>query len=344
MPIQGPLHELGLTDLLQLIHLSRKTGTLSVRSARSSLTAELEIDRGAVVGARAPGEAPRLGQLLVRTGRATPRQVERALAEQRLAPGRRLGAILVESQGVPRDEVESQLRFQVEETVFDLMRWTEGDFHFEESPVEDPGPVPLRVSTEALLLESLRRMDEWSTFSDAPPDTDLIPGLVEAEPGDAPVLDLQPAEWEVLAAVDGERSLRAIAHQLGRAEFEVAKAVFALVSAGVVDLGHRRPSHAITPPTPAERDLHQGQQEMRRGDWKRAVDAFESAVRRDPLLAGAYYSLGMAALRTGDLARAGAALDTYLRLAGAANGKRDRAERAATLVAELRKLLEEEVG
>src|SRR5688500_5598535 len=137
MPIQGPLHELGLTDLLQLIHLSRKTGTLTVRAARASLSGELEFDRGALVGARAPGEAPRLGQLLIKAGKAAPRQVERALAEQRLSPSRRLGAILVESQGIPREEVEKQLRFQVEETVFDLMRWSEGDFHFEESPVED---------------------------------------------------------------------------------------------------------------------------------------------------------------------------------------------------------------
>ena len=343
MPIQGPLHELGLTDLLQLIHLSRKTGTLTVRSARSSLTAELEFERGAVVGARAPGEAPRLGQLLMRAGQVTPRQLERALAEQRLGSGRRLGAILVESEGVAAEEVERQLRFQVEETVFDLVRWSEGEFHFEEGAVEDHGPVVLRLPTEGLLLESLRRMDEWSAFSDAPPDTDLVPGLVEAEHADAPALDLQPAEWEVLAAVDGERSLRAIAHQLGRAEFEVAKAVFALVSAGVVDLRHRRPTYGAAPPSPAEQELHRGEQEMRRGEWKRAVEAFESAVRHDPLLAGAYYSLGMAAPRTGDLGLAATALGTYLRLADPATGKRDRAERAAALVGELTKLLAEEM-
>jgi hypothetical protein len=380
MPIQGPLHELGLTDLLQLIHLSRKTGTLTVRGGRSGSSAELEFDRGVVVGARPPEGAPRLGQLLVTAGKAAQRQVERALATQRAAPARRLGAILVESQGVSADEVERQLRFQVEETVFDLIRWTEGDFHFEESPVGDPGPIPLRVSTEGLLLEALRRMDEWSALSDAPPDTDLIPGLVEGDRGSGPVLALQPAEWEVLAAVDGERTLRAIAHQLGRAEFDVAKAVFSLVGAGVVDLRHRRPAAAPTaaaaPPRPrspeaeiqdqlragrldeAERrldellrsdpersELHalRGELQGRRGEWARAVESLETAVRHDPLLGSAYYALGMAALRAGDLARAGKALETFLRLPGPANGKRDRAARANALVAELQRLFQEEV-
>ena len=73
------------------------------------------------------------------------------------------------------------------------------------------------------------------------------------------------------------------------------------------------------------------------------MEALESAVRHDPLLAGAYYSLGMAALRAGDLTRAGSALDTYLRLAGSTNGKRERAERAVALVAELRRLFDEEM-
>src|SRR5207247_298436 len=49
-------------------------------------------------------------------------------------------------------------------------------------------------------------------------------------------LDLLPPEWEVLAAVDGQRDVRAIARELGRSEFDVAKTLFGLESAGVVVL------------------------------------------------------------------------------------------------------------
>jgi tetratricopeptide (TPR) repeat protein len=48
-----------------------------------------------------------------------------------------------------------------------------------------------------------------------------------------------PAEWEVLAAIDGDRDLRAIAEELGRSEFEVARTVFGLESAGIVALVDR---------------------------------------------------------------------------------------------------------
>ena len=352
MPIEGPLRELGLTDLLQLIHLSRKTGVLTVRTGRFKHTAQLDFEKGAAVGARAPGEAPRLGQLLVSGGKATQAQVDRALAAQRAAPGTRLGAILVEREGVARDEVERQLRFQLEETIFELVRWTDGDVRFEEVQPDDPGPVKLRVSIEGLLMESMRRMDEWSALASAAPDTDLVPALVESDSGDHGPLALQPAEWEVLAAVDGERSLRAIAQSLGRGDFDVAKSLYSLVDAGVVELGHRRPAAAQPPRRPAngrgreqseaERRLAAGEAAARRQEWSAAVEALEGAVALDPLLAPAYFALGMAASHAGDLARARGALETYLRLPGAEGRARERAERAVMLMTEFQQLLDEE--
>lgn len=376
MPIEGPLSELGLVDLLQLVHLSRKTGRLRVRSERGKQEAELYFERGAVVGARAPGDAPRIGELLVLSGKATQSQVDRALVAQRASPGRRLGEILVEREGVPRPDVERQLRFQIEEAVFDVVRWSEGAFSFEEQGVPPAGAVGVRLPTEGLLMEAMRRADEWSSFGGGTPDTDLIPGLVENDQGHG-VLSLQPLEWEVLAAVDGETTLRAIARKLGMAEFDVARAVFTLASTGVVDLGHRAAvvgSATVAPATrPAEADVRSalqagrlddaerqlndlmsvqpdrgdlhalgGEIAARRGDWKRAMDSLEAAVLHDPLLARAYYALGMAALRLGSYARARTAFQTYLRLAEAAPGRRERAGRAIELTEELESLLEEE--
>ena len=381
MAIEGPLRELGLPDLLQLVHLSRKTGTLTVRADRAGRASELEFDRGAVVGVRAGGQAARLGQLLLMAGKVTQGQLDRALREQQASPERRLGAVLFQGHGVPRHEVERQLRFQVEETVFDLVRWTEGYFRFEEEEIRDPGPIGLRISTEGLLMESLRRMDEWSAMASAAPDTDLVPSLVDGSSGGGETgqLALQPADWEVLAAVDGDRTLRSIARLLGQAEFEVAKAVFSLVGAGVVELTHRRAALEARSARPAsnrseaevETHLREGrvdEAERRleellhgaperaelhalrakvdslRGDWRAAVERLERAVRHDPLLGSAYYDLGMAALRLGELARAGDALGTYLRLPDTATRNRERAREATSLIARLEGLLEEEEG
>lgn len=377
MAIEGPLRELSLPDVLQLVHLSRKTGTLSVTADGYARPAILHFDRGAVVGARSPGEASRLGRLLLMAGKVTVSQIEAALAVQRREPERRIGAVLVETQGVAAADVERQLRFQVEETLFELVRWTDGYFRFEEAPPPDPGPLSIRLATESLLLESVRRVDEWSELASGAPDTAVVPRLVESAGSSAGVLQLQPLEWEVLAGVDGERTLGAIALELGRAEFDVAKAVFSLASTGVVEVGKRarpRPSApaggtslaeelarveadlaagrldaadrrvaalAARDAERAEVALLRGRLAARRGRWDVALEALESAVRRDPLLAEAYYHLGVAAARTGRLERAEEALATCARLPEPDARRRRDAARATALLAQLRGLLEE---
>ena len=52
MPIEGPLTELGIQDVLQLLDLTRKTGVLTVRSERNHDEAIIVFDRGAIVAGR----------------------------------------------------------------------------------------------------------------------------------------------------------------------------------------------------------------------------------------------------------------------------------------------------
>lgn len=350
MAIEGPLRELALTDVLQLLDLSRKTGVLTVERDGVDAPARICLESGTIVGVRATGHTRRLGELLLLAGKATQAQIDRALARQRNAPERLVGAFLVE-EGVPLAEVKRQLRFQIEELVYGLVRWTEGHFRFEEASPPDGDGVPVRVTTESLLMEAMRRVDEWAELSREAPDAELVPALVEVPP-DGSVLELGPLEWEVLAAVDGERSLRGIAREVGQGEFEVAKAVFGLVSAGVVEIGARRQLAAAQDRgrTPggstgaAASALGEGRTAAMQGRWMAATDAFARAVAADPLLALGYYHLGLSAARAGELERSEDALQTFLRLHHSPGPQHERAERALQALSEIRRVLEEEVG
>ncbi|NIQ52478.1 MAG: hypothetical protein GWN71_03185, partial [Gammaproteobacteria bacterium] len=61
-----------------------------------------------------------LGQQLLRAGKLTERELERALSVQQDDPHQRLGGILVEQGSVGEDELVRHLRFQIEETIYDL--------------------------------------------------------------------------------------------------------------------------------------------------------------------------------------------------------------------------------
>lgn len=373
MAIEGRLRELALSDVLQLLDLSRKTGVLTLQRDGSDTPSALVLEQGALVGAVGHGKTRRIGELLLFAGKVTQAQIDRAVVEQRRQPGRRMGSILVELEAVTAADVQRQLRFQIEELVFELARWPDGHFRFEESPPSAEDDVGVRIRTESVLMEVARRMDEWSQMVRGTPDTELVPSLVEAAPGGA-LLELQPAEWEVLACIDGERPLRAVAREVGRGEFEVAKAVFALVAAGVVEVGSRRRSAGRRRDGAAlekaevesaleagrleeaerrikeilrrdgegaEPQVLQGRLEIARGRWNEAVRCLAEAARLDPLLAPVYFYLGVALVRDGELERGEQALRTYLRLADPADEQRLRAERAARAVAELRYALSE---
>src|SRR6266404_4417609 len=133
MAIEGPLRELGIHDVFQLLDLSRKTGVLRV-------TSELRHNGGAIIFAEIRSNPHPLGALLLRTGKISEADLERARdMQERQGDRRRLGEILVSLGALTPRELERQVRFQIEEVVFEVMGWREGYFSFSEgSPSELP--------------------------------------------------------------------------------------------------------------------------------------------------------------------------------------------------------------
>jgi hypothetical protein len=238
MAIEGPLRELGIHDVFQMLDLSRKTGALRVTSAQRDNEGTVLFDRGKVISASIHSSPTPLGTMLMRAGRITESDLERARAIQESGDRRRLGEILMALGAISARELDRQVRLQIEAVVFELMSWRDGFFSFEERDVGSaPVEASVQVSTESLLMEGARRIDEWSRIADKVPNLAVIPILATVDDmGHAPQLDLLPNEWEVLAIIDGVNDLRGIAATLGRSEFDVAKVVYGLVTTGVIEL------------------------------------------------------------------------------------------------------------
>jgi hypothetical protein len=314
VPIEGPLRELGIHDVFQLLDLSKKTGVLSVTSTLRRNEGSVALEAGAIVGAQIKTNPHQLGSMLVNSGKITPEDLKRALDRQRREQGVRLGQVLVESGVLSAKELEDHVRFQVEEVVFEVMGWREGYFSFNEGPVpHDTTETPVRIPTGSVLMEGARRIDEWSRMEGRIPHLGMVPALAPTGPGAEGDLALQPPEWEVLAAVDGERDLRGLAQVVARSEFEVARTVFGLASAGVILLLEpgARPSRGVPAPQGA---LERASAALASGDIEGARAAAEAGAALHPREAKAQWMLARVALASGRAASGEEYLRRALRL------------------------------
>ncbi len=370
MAIEGPLRELGIEEVLQLLDLAHKTGVLSIRSNKLGDEAIVHFLRGTIVFAVRRRSPRRLGVLLIRAGRLTQRELERALEIQRTDPGRRLAEILLDMGLVNGEELERQLQFQIEETLYEVMSWDEGYFRFEDRNEIPQSGLNVAVKVESILMEGARRVDEWSRLEARVPSPDVIPVLATGGDVEAAPIDLNAEEWEVLAEIDGERDLRQVAASLARSTFDVAHTVFELVSRGVVQVHEK---HARIPelrlreamgeveamlragdadgaqklaanleaahPERAELSVLCGRTLEAQGRGRAAVEAFQRAVELDPLSADAHFRLGRAALGIGDFERAAESWSAYLTLSQQ-GARREMVNDALSAVRLLRDILE----
>jgi hypothetical protein len=122
-----------------------------------------------------------------------------------------------------------------EGAIYTLMGWLQGDFSFVPDVTAPEDSVT--TATEQLLLEGARRVEEWGDIKKVIPSTDVVFKL--SPTGSSGAVSLEPEEWQVLALVNGARNVAEIAHNLGQDEFTVAKGLYGLVTAGLLEVGEK---------------------------------------------------------------------------------------------------------
>jgi hypothetical protein len=197
MSISGSLEDVAVGDVLQFIHLGKRTGTLELE--RDGEHARFGFKEGALIAARAPG-APRLGELLVERGLIDAETLAAAMARQAAATPRwSLGRMLVEEGRLRREELEGIIRLQLEGAVEQVFRWERGSFDFaldEIRPIDEIGteafdldqdPDEEALAPNVVLLEGARIFDERDrkgaakTVGEA--SDDAFDGLIEDDTG-----------------------------------------------------------------------------------------------------------------------------------------------------------------
>jgi tetratricopeptide (TPR) repeat protein len=293
--LEGSLQDVGLADICQLLAMGRKTGCLSLTD-RSNF-GYVYFEDGRVIHAYVLNRPDRLGELLVRNGAITRAQLSEGMEAQAHEKGLRLGQVLVRQGALSDGELRIYVRKQIEEAVYYLFTWNQGSFHFDpdQNPQEE-GLFLVDIPAESLLLEGARRVDEWSLIEKKIPSFDLVFQVVKA-PGHEE--ELSSHQRKLLPLIDGERTLEELVTESGLVEFDVGKAVFGLLQAGIVDKAGRRVAADDQGNERVRQHLTLGRAFFRSGMLEDAIRELQAALELDPTNRSARFSLGLIALRQG---------------------------------------------
>lgn len=220
MSITGNLKTMELTELMQWLSQSKKTGTLVIDDGR--VKKEVTFRQGKIVASASTDPKEYLGHFLVSHGFITETELSNAIDMQERT-GMLLGKILVTIGAISEDDLNRLLRLKAEEGIYDIFKWDEGAFRFLDGELPEKTFIPLDLDVTGIVLEGARRVDEWQRIREVIPSTQAIPvSVVEPLDDDS----LPPGARKVLKQVDDQRTIEEIILQTHSSEFHVCRILF----------------------------------------------------------------------------------------------------------------------
>ncbi len=232
-PPEGPAELTGNLDtfsLAELFELFTATNATGVLSFGEPVGATLWIADGAISYGTSPG-TPSPRELLIRQGITTPENFDGAVAAT--SDSQSLSEALVDLFDVEGDRIGAVAREQIITSVFEVVVVGADDFEFR-SQRNDPLGVAIRMDHAEVLAEAERRRDEWRRIAELIPSTGIIAALSPELPDGKDGLTITADEWQILAQLDGHRTIADVIEVLGQSAFEVCGVLYELLHADTI--------------------------------------------------------------------------------------------------------------
>lgn len=244
MALKGNLRDFTVTQLLNLINLAHKTGTLTVEGPTE--TAWVSFRDGKLIYAQIGNEDGTLVGILKREGKLSTRQAQVIKANAAGKSDKELGLLLINAGYLTQQEILSSLRSYVLDILYRLFTWIEGFFRFDADVLPPNDRIVIRVDLENVIIEGSRRVREWEQLQEEIPNLDMALNFVDRPGANIRDVNLNVDEWKVVSYINPKNSIRQIAKANKMSDVEIRRIVYGLLQAGLVDL--IRPDGMPLPP------------------------------------------------------------------------------------------------
>lgn len=298
--MHGPLSEISLIEVLQLLERGRRSGVLRVVGPDPAEPRTVRIHRGRVAAVLPDADDD---------------AVDRALVRRHLAPPD-------EAQGALSPAEREQLRERLARTALEgMMHWQRGRFDFTEA---DTDAGPLDWSADALVMALVDDESRRVELGEALYQWHAIPVLAPAERiASGERFTLVALDWRILDMVDGVRDVAAISAALEEPLEDVGERVRALEAGAILQL--------LPPATDGTAEARQA---VDAGRYDEAADRLRTRLQAAPKDAEAWRTLGLAEVGAGRFEGAVEAWTAWRRAAP------ERAAEADALIVAARTMME----
>jgi hypothetical protein len=247
MALKGDLKDFSTTQLLNLVNLAKKTGTLSIEVSAEK-KASVAFKEGKLIHAILGRQDGNLAVVLAKSGKLTKDQAKQIGERARNTSDKQLGLLLINAGYVTQADIIQSIKTHLKGVVLKLFGWSAGAFNFETDKMPPADRITVSIDLENLIMEGSRRIKELDRLEEELPNLDMalkFPGQPRSK---LDKVDLSVDEWKVISFVKPENTIRMIAKAHNMNDQQIRKIVYSLLQAGLVEL--TRPAGAETARVP----------------------------------------------------------------------------------------------
>lgn len=233
MSFRGNLCDISVTQLLNLINLASKKGTLVIEGPGEIV--RVVFREGELAYAQIGHNGSSLEAILRHNQIITTNQYRLIKKRANKMTDKELGLLLINAGYVTQAVILESLQNHFIGIIQKLFTRVEGSFWFitDELPPEDK--ISVRINLENLIIEGSRQTREWEQIQEEIPNLDLALKFAERQGANSRKVNLNVEDWRVISFVNPKNSIRQIAKVTHMNDHEIRRVVYGLLQAGLVE-------------------------------------------------------------------------------------------------------------
>jgi curved DNA-binding protein CbpA len=252
MSLKGNLAERPLPEILRHISNRSESGTLAVR--RDAIEKKVSFDQGSVVFAASNAPEDDFGELLIKIGRLSPNQLDEVAAAA--VNGKSFIQTLADRGLFDGVQLREFLELHVQELIYPLFDWTNGEFEFAKGSPAIDGNFGLNISTGNLVLEGIRRIKNLEVIHKALRGSETPIRLAPDYINRVTELFLKPDEAFILTRIESTLTVAEILQVSPLGSEMTQKALYGFIATGVAEFAVSEGRKQVPPIKEAYRAQH----------------------------------------------------------------------------------------